>query len=216
MEANYPNIQKYILDWENGHSPRPLAILIGGAAGTGKSTLQEKICEIIPHVTQLSTGTVRAVLRSVITEEQAPELFELTYKAWKFGQTDDEVWAAYERQCLPVLRSCERLIEFSQQEMQSICIEGAHFIPDKISWDPDTLTFPVVLQITDEQLHRERMSGPTHQRTIGEEDFLTARFIQDKVVQRAVAFGQVVLESDDKVYDNFMSALDNYLLNNMQ
>lgn len=63
MKTNY--IQLYNDQWIKNTISNPLVIMIGGYAGTGKTTLAKKLLSVFEHAVIVNTGVVRAVLRSV-------------------------------------------------------------------------------------------------------------------------------------------------------
>jgi 2-phosphoglycerate kinase len=205
--SQYHNIDKFNDLWTKGQLKQPISIVIGGAAGTGKSTLQSEIAKIIPNQTLISTGTIRAILRTVIKKSQLPELYEQTFSVWKLSD-DSKAILAYVRQCEPIIASIIQIIHFCQTEMQHQSIEGSHIIPSKIILSDEHFVCTVCLKVSDPATHRQYLSGPTHQRDINDNDFKTVRNIQDYVLQDAERTGVKVLECNQYLLSNCLAWLD--------
>src|SRR5437868_1765923 len=72
-------LTRFIALWEQGRVTTPLFILVGGAAGVGKSTLASDLARSIPHLNTVSTSVLRAAARVFVPEEENPALFRHTF-----------------------------------------------------------------------------------------------------------------------------------------
>ncbi len=177
-------IKQYNAAWRADVAVPPLCILIGGAAGTGKSTLLDSLSHVFSQGTIISTGTIRAILRTVISSADNPYLYEQTFTADQalgtLGLID-----AYRTQCGPVLASVDKLIEFTSQEKQHHFIEGSHLYPRVYKNDSCVIIIDIYLHIKDSTKYREMVSGPTHQRILTEKQFKNCLDIQNFIVSEA-------------------------------
>src|SRR3989338_750280 len=110
----YPNIQKYKEMWLQGKIDRPLIILIGGCAGTGKSTLAKQLLEQFPFSSILQTAAIRAILRTFISPDKNPFLYVHTYDLPTVDAGDKAIslYDRYRAQVEPIAMSINKLIEF--------------------------------------------------------------------------------------------------------
>lgn len=158
----------------------PVIILCGGTSGSGKSTLASLLAAQLSTGPVLSTDTVRQLLRTRVKREDAPELFESTYEAFKAARKDagterdpgntpseptaKEVVEAYERQAALVLDALDKTLDNMIARGQSVIVEGAHLLPQYMVrkqrelWGRQVICFSVLVQIRKEARHRERFA----------------------------------------------------------
>jgi len=80
----YPAIVRYNELWEQGEVSKPVVFLIGGYAGTGKSTLAKEITNYFKNINVLPTGIIRSILREYVSKESNPYLYAHTYNLHTF------------------------------------------------------------------------------------------------------------------------------------
>src|SRR5215471_1547226 len=97
-------------------------VLIGGTAGTGKSTLARELAWEMRFDHRLGTGFLREVAKSYHSVETAPDLYSLTFRAEK----PIEHLIAQARLLKPAIEAC---IARARNEGTSLVIEGNHLIP---------------------------------------------------------------------------------------
>ena len=61
-----------------------MIVLLGGASGTGKSSLSSLLASRLGISSMLSTDSIRHILRNFIPREEKPVLFCSTYEAGNF------------------------------------------------------------------------------------------------------------------------------------
>jgi 2-phosphoglycerate kinase len=118
-----------------GDTPNTPALLIAleGASATGKSLIALELMHNLAATRFISTDTVRQVLRSILREEEHPELFCHTYQAHRFrtiGPHDlDPVVRGYLAQCELISPSIRAMVERVVSEGAITVIEGVHIQP---------------------------------------------------------------------------------------
>lgn len=120
-------------------SGEPLIILVGGASGTGKSTICSELAYRLDVVRTQSTDMMREIIRSYIAPHVMPTLGYSSFDAWRGlpgirardGQrkTDNPVIAGFLTQSANVRSALEATIARALQERQDIIVEGVHVLP---------------------------------------------------------------------------------------
>lgn len=139
---------------------------IAGASGTGKSTRAREIAaECDPSRSLLiSTDVVRAQLRSVVTQEQHPDLWGESFNLPH--HTDDELRTARDgslvnisgflRQCEPILKAVHAAVDYGISEGWDIVVEGVHLVPGLLEVPSHTPTTLLLMQVLDNEDHARR------------------------------------------------------------
>lgn len=163
------------------NSQDPLIILIGGAAGTGKTTISNRLCGAldIPH--RLGSGFVREVARSFLSKRKASVLHTYSFRP---GENITPFQNLYEQSSL-IKDGIELCIRRAYKEGTSIVIEGVNLIPGLIATKMVTLF--VILYVENQKMHQKMLSGDTHKkRVISKEDFVAIRQIQNEFKRLAL------------------------------
>lgn len=159
--ASYAN--RYLL-WRRLKAPvNPVIILIGGTAGTGKSTLAVELAHRLGITRVISTDSVREVMRIMFSPELLPTIHKSSFDAWKAydlpdGIQDDLVIAAFMEQAMRVSVGIYALIDRALNEKISTIIDGVHVVPGFLKRDyaKNALLCKIVITTEDERVHRER------------------------------------------------------------
>lgn len=142
-------------------SGRPLFVLIGGATGSGKSTVASELALRLGIERIYSTDTLREVLRLMVAEPFAPALHTSCYVAWKTlleGHGAPDVPSrqllidGYKAQTRNVSVAIDGVIRRSIEEGVSSVLEGIHLYPSyrqRIPADSNPIVVPVVLAVPD-------------------------------------------------------------------
>lgn len=184
----------------------PLVILIGGATGTGKSTVATQLAARLGIVRVVATDAIREVMRAVVADDIMPTLHVSSFESDTVvrdrpGTDEDPLVSAFREQAATVGVGIRALIERAAREGTSIVIEGVHVVPGFFEVDTDQLrilTVPFVLGVEDEVRHRSHLSAretATASRPASRyvERFDGIRRLQRFVQERALASGVPVV-----------------------
>ncbi len=153
---------------------KPLIILIGGAAGTGKTSLSKRLSGELNIAHRLGSGFIREIAQSFVSREQNAYLYNYSFRP----HTDISPFENLYKQSEVIKAPIEACIKRAYDEGTSIIIEGVNIIPGLIKAELATLF--VVLTVEDYDRHFEMIHGKTHfQREIDEKDFDRVRTIQE-------------------------------------
>lgn len=168
----------------------PLLILIGGAAGTGKSCLAKDLCYKMDIAHRMGSGFIREFSKSFVSQNENPFLYNYSFRPHieSVGPFENLY-----RQSQVLKDGIELCLQRAYQEGTSIVIEGVNIIPGLI--DYDELSLFVVLTIEDYETHNSRILGKTHfKRRIKEEDFQRVRLVQEGFVNAAKANNYPIID----------------------
>ena len=119
---------------------RPLMLLIGGATGTGKSTLATEIAYRLGISRITSTDVIRQAMRAFFAPELMPELHYSSFDAAEglkipLPDPDDEDRALYGfiQQAGQVAVGANAVVERAVLEGLSTVIEGVHVVPGLVT-----------------------------------------------------------------------------------
>jgi len=173
----------------------PLIVLVGGATGTGKSTVATEAAYRLGITRVTSTDFVRQTMRAFFSQEFMPSIhyssFEAAAGLREPEQADDPVIAGFLEQTRNVLVGVRASIERALEEGWSMVLEGVHLVPGMLPPIEGALVVQCVLAIEDEEEHSThfmvREAGLEGLRRQGKylERLDDIRRIQDHVVRRA-------------------------------
>lgn len=191
-----------------GKLKEPIVPVIGGLPCTGKTTLTRELGMRLGLGTLISGDTVRESLRELISEKDHPEFFTSVYDSWKFfgnEPTEEAVISGYRKQAEIINRVLQKIIwRAAIKDGESMIVEYLHFLPELI--DKEVLehqsVIPIVLKISDEEIHKERIKSRTNfhlkggwQRLI--DNLKQYRIMQEYQVEQARKFSIPVIENND-------------------
>ena len=164
--------KRYLVWTDFVHSGRPLVLLIGGTAGSGKSTTATDIANRLEIVRTQSTDMLREVMRLMIPQRLLPVLHTSSFEAWKClpgvdatGRcTDEQLADGFHAQAELLSVACEGVVQRALRERVSLILEGVHAHPgflDKsgLSLEHDSLVVPIMLAVPDRNELRKRIRG---------------------------------------------------------
>jgi 2-phosphoglycerate kinase len=134
----------------------PIILLIGGATGTGKSTVATEVAYRLGITRVTSTDFVRQTMRAFFSRDFMPSIH---YSSFEAGQARDEddpdrVVHGFLDQTRNVLVGVRAAIERALQEGWSMVLEGVHLVPGMLPADIDgALVVQFVLAIDDVEEH---------------------------------------------------------------
>ena len=199
--------------------PRPLVIYVGGASGTGKSTLSLELAPMLRIYRINATDTIRQVMRMVFTPNILPALhsssFEVAAKTnpgasvGRYGSASDPAFverlvATYQEQATRVCVGVRAVVERAIVENMNILVEGVHLYPGLVPF-PDlegaVYQVPLFLATMDEEAHRAHFVARAHYGRRGPERYLenfpSIRIIHDHILEQAEAADVPLLDTSD-------------------
>ncbi len=197
--------------------PRPLVIYIGGASGTGKSTLALEIAPLLRIYRIIATDTIRQVMRMVFTPAILPGLHTSSFevvppheRATRIAGSPGDpefarrVIAAYEEQSTRVCVGVRAVVERAIVENMSIVVEGVHLHPGQIPFpDLDGAAYQVfvILSTMNPETHRPRFLVRSRVGVRGAERYLenfpSIRLVHDHLIHQAEALDVPLLDTSD-------------------
>ena len=188
--------------------PRPLVLYLGGASGTGKSTVALDLAPMLRIYRINATDTIRQVMRMVFSPAVLPSLhrssFELDTEV-AGAPTRRRVREAYLEQAVRVLVGVRAVVERSVAENVNVVVEGVHLVPPLVPFaDLEGAAYQVMLLLTtlDEETHRSRFL--LRDRIVGRRGgrhlqyFDNIRQIQELLLERAEAHDVPLLETRER------------------
>ena len=192
----------------------PLVVLIGGTAGTGKSTLATTLAHRLGITRLTSTDMIRHILRTFFAQDVMPDVHCSSFEARRAVRqlapegTDLDL-LGFRLQAEHVGSAVRALVDRAIAERTPILLEGVHLVPGLL---PDAvreraLVVHAILAVDDEEVHRSHFElrgdaqsrGPT---TRYLDSFPTIRKLQGHLVESAEAAGVPIVRTvalDDAV-----------------
>jgi 2-phosphoglycerate kinase len=180
----------------------PIVILVGGATGTGKSTVATEIAYRLGITRVTSTDFIRQTMRAFFSHEFMPAIHYSSFEAGlAVPEADDPLVAGFLEQSRQVLVGARASLDRALQEGWSMVLEGVHLVPGLLpSALEETLVTACVLKIEDETAHAQhfftRDAGTDRPMAKYLDRFGEIRRLQDFIVGRAEREGVPVIEND--------------------
>jgi 2-phosphoglycerate kinase len=171
----------------------PVVLLVGGATGTGKSTVATELAYRLGITRVTSTDFVRQTMRAFFAREFMPSIHSSSFEVGLDGFID---------QSRNVLVGVRAAVDRALTEGWSMVLEGVHLVPGAVPAHlPGALSVQCVLAIEDEHAHEShflvrhtdskgRRSGDKYLRSFAE-----IREIQEYIVGKARREGVPVIEN---------------------
>ena len=139
----------------------PLFLLVGGATGTGKSTIATEIAHRLGITRVTSTDFVRQTMRAFFSEEFMPSIHYSSFEARlaltraEEEESGDAAILGFLDQTRNVLVGVNAALERADTERWSTVLEGVHLVPGMVRTDfPCAFVVQCVIAIEDEGVHR--------------------------------------------------------------
>jgi 2-phosphoglycerate kinase len=195
--------------WRRG---RPLIVLLGGATGTGKSSLATEIAYRLGVSRITSSDVVRQVMRALFARELMPALHESSFEAgdglrvpMPDPDAEDRALYGFIQQAEQVSVGLNAVLARALVEGLSMVVEGIHVVPGLVSPEPadGAIVVQALLAIEDEESHqshfvaRDAQTGGARRLDRYMRRFGEIRRIQDYLVARAERTGVPVIDASE-------------------
>jgi 2-phosphoglycerate kinase len=182
----------------------PIMVFIGGATGTGKSTVATELAYRFGITRVTSTDFVRQTMRAFFSHDFMPSIHQSSFEAGDvYPDADDPLAAGFMQQARNVLVGVRASSERALEEGWSLVLEGVHLVPGMVELpSPDqAVSVFVVLSISDEDEHVRhfhfRDAGSERPESRYLEHFDDIRRLQEFIVARAARAGVPVIENEN-------------------
>jgi 2-phosphoglycerate kinase len=146
----------------------PLVVVIGGTAGSGKSTVATEIAHRLGITRIISTDTLREAMRALLPASIMPSIHYSTFEAHKGlllpdYEPSDAVLLGFLEQSRYVAVAARAVVARAVSEGYSLVIEGAHMTPGSLADFQDrALICQFHLHISDREEHERRFQARDH------------------------------------------------------
>jgi 2-phosphoglycerate kinase len=136
----------------------PLVVLVGGATGTGKSTVATEVAHRLGITRVTSTDVVRQTMRAFFSREFMPSIHYSSFEAAPAVPAPDDpesdrVLLGFLEQTRNVLVGVRAVLARALEEGYSLALEGVHLVPGMIPPVDGAVFCQVLLSIEDEEEH---------------------------------------------------------------
>jgi 2-phosphoglycerate kinase len=182
----------------------PLVVLVGGATGTGKSTVATEVAHRLGITRVTSTDVVRQTMRAFFSSEFMPSIHFSSFDSGPAVTTSedddgDRVLIGFLEQTRNVLVGVKAVLGRAMEESYSLALEGVHLVPGMIPPVDGAVFCQVLLAIDDEDEHARHFFTRDNEGLRPFDKYLRAlpdiRRIQDYLVERAGKSGVPVIEN---------------------
>ena len=183
---------------------QPIVVLVGGATGTGKSTVATELAYRLGITRVTSTDFVRQTMRAFFSQDFMPSIHYSSFEAGRARDEDDadRVLHGFLDQTRNVLVGVRAAIDRVMQEGWSMVLEGVHLVPGMLQTEIEgALVIQFVLSIDDVEGHashfwlRDSTTGGVRPFERYLDSLGDIRAIQDYIVGRAHKHGVPVIEN---------------------
>jgi 2-phosphoglycerate kinase len=175
----------------------PIVLLVGGATGTGKSTVATEVAHVLGITRVTSTDFIRQTIRAFFSERSMPSVHHSSFEG-------DPVLVGFLDQTRNVLVGVDAAIDRALAEGWSMVLEGVHLVPGMMPSEIEgTIVVHTVLAVDSLQVHRTRfhlrdeLTGGVRAMDKYLDQLYEIRQIQDYLVERAARHRIPVIESSN-------------------
>ena len=185
----------------------PVLVLVGGATGTGKSTVATEVAHRLGITRVTSTDFVRQTMRAFFSAEFMPSVHHSSFEAGHALPTaekeaGDPLLLGFIDQTRNVLVGVQASVDRALEEGWSMVLEGVHLVPGMLeSPEGRALVVHVILAIDDEATHaqhfwlRDALSHGVRAHDKYVDRLADIRHIQDFIVDEAHKTGVPVIDN---------------------
>ncbi|MGD0272213.1 MAG: hypothetical protein ABSB96_00540 [Gaiellaceae bacterium] len=187
----------------------PVILLIGGATGTGKTTIAAESAHRLGITRLSSTDFIRQTMRAFFSEEFMPTIHYSSFKAWEAlpeaeREEGDPLIRGFLQQTKNVLVGVRASIERAIEEGWSMVLEGVHLVPGMLPSEIEgALVIQTLLVVYNEEIHASNFfvrdlategvrPVEKYLHNLGE-----IRQVQDFLLKRARKSGVPVIENEN-------------------
>ena len=187
----------------------PLVILLGGAPGTGKTTIANLLMAEFGLSHHLSTGFIRASIAHLLPEADARILQHHTYDAYQalrsaesgtvsVGDDNGLLLEGAIRQSVLLKPAIESCINRAVHEGIGMVLEGSHFLPGVLEPTALEASLLCILDVPDREALKLRVLSPNHsRRTLSDAQLGRLIRLQEGILDLAQVHGQPVVINED-------------------
>jgi 2-phosphoglycerate kinase len=175
----------------------PIMLLVGGATGTGKSSVATEVAHVLGITRVTSTDFIRQTIRAFFSERSMPSVHHSSFEG-------DPAVVGFVDQTRNVLVGVDAAIDRALAEGWSMVLEGVHLVPGLMPAEIEgALVVHTVLEVESEEVHRTRfhvrdeLTGGVRAMDKYLDQLYEIRQIQDYLVERAERHGVPVIESSN-------------------
>jgi 2-phosphoglycerate kinase len=139
----------------------PIVLLVGGATGTGKSTVATESAYRLGITRVTTTDSIRQTMRAFFSKEFMPSIHYSSFEvADQYLGEQNPLLSGFLEQTRNVLVGVRAAIDRAMEEGWSMVIEGVHLVPGLLPASIDgVLVVQCVLAIEDEDEHASHFSA---------------------------------------------------------
>ena len=119
---------------------KPVILLLGGAAGVGKTSLGYEVAHRLGIQRVVSTDAIRQVMRTMLSQDLVPAIHESSYNAHRvvaeLATGEDPVVDAFRVQATTVSVGVRAMMDRAVEENRSMILEGVSVVPGLIDLEP--------------------------------------------------------------------------------
>ncbi len=202
---------------------RPLVILLGGTAGSGKSTVASALGGRLAITRSTSTDMIRHILRTFFAADVMPDVHVSSFEARRavtslVAPGDDADLLGFRVQAEHVGSAVRAIVRRAIDERTPLILEGVHLVPGVLPPElcERALVVHAILAVEDEEVHRSHFAARDQAEQRGPvdrylEQLPTIRKLQSYLVARAADEGLPVVTQvsiDDAVQELLGIVLD--------
>ena len=139
----------------------PILVFVGGATGTGKSTIATEVAHRLGITRVTSTDFVRQTMRAFFSPEFVPSVHYSSFEAGEAlpaaeREAGDPLLLGFLDQTRYVLTGVQGSIERALQEGWSMVLEGVHLVPGMVpELSPEAIVAHAVIAVENEDVHSQ-------------------------------------------------------------